>query len=76
MILLFFILGVALAALSVRAGLDAAPASKTEEVIKVERRCPPHPWKYANVNGVERLKCSACNMLPGEDTYQARGSNQ
>lgn len=38
------------------------------------KQCPPHNWQYAIVNGVSRLKCATCLVLPGEATYNPRGN--
>lgn len=43
-----------------------------QKVAKSVGKCPPHAWRYTDVNGVSRLKCEVCRMLPGEDTYQPR----
>ena len=47
------------------------PKNKVEAV----NACPPHKWEYKDVEGVQRLKCGLCNMLPGESTYSPRSTN-
>lgn len=43
------------------------------DLAKALKACPPHNWQYHDVDGVTRLKCDTCKMLPGEETYQPRG---
>lgn len=38
--------------------------------------CPPHPWAYHSINGVEKIWCPRCRMVPGETTYTPRGDQQ
>lgn len=35
--------------------------------------CPPHPWEYRLIGDTERIWCPKCKLVPGADTYQARG---
>jgi hypothetical protein len=38
--------------------------------------CPPHPWAYRLIDGVEKMWCPRCRMTPGETTYSPRGESR
>jgi len=59
--------------LIISSALRNAPQLDKQAVAQAAKVCPPHKWEYKNVEGVERLKCGICSMLPGEATYQPRG---